>query len=162
MKYFFLIILMSVVVFFQISCKKHSQQQAITENEVDSVAVADSLVETNSDTQIKARDIWSSYTFGERQGERLYRHYCVVCHGKRGEGDGFNSYNLDPRPHSLADSAYVAALSDAILTQVIAYGGRGVNKSILMPAYMYSLNSDQISYIVAYIRSFSRNDDLDL
>ncbi|MCH8028240.1 MAG: hypothetical protein IID63_08985, partial [candidate division Zixibacteria bacterium] len=26
--------------------------------------------------------------------KRLYLHYCSVCHGAEGKGDGFNAYNL--------------------------------------------------------------------
>jgi mono/diheme cytochrome c family protein len=98
-------------------------------------------------------------TYAQRQGKYIYGRYCAVCHGDQGAGDGFNAYNLDPKPHSLADSTYVAALSDEALSQVIALGGRGVNKSVLMPAYDGTLNQDQISYLVAYIRRLAGNHE---
>ena len=97
-------------------------------------------------------------TFEQRQGKYLYLKYCTVCHGDQGGADGFNTYNLDPKPHSLADSAYVAALSDAALAQVIGMGGRGVNKSPLMPAYQGTLNKDQITFLVAHVRELSRSE----
>lgn len=103
----------------------------------------------------KPSNPWVKYSFAERQGRRLYERYCAVCHGVTGEGDGFNAFNLDPRPRSLADSAYVEALSDETLAQTIALGGRGVNKSVLMPAYLNTLTQDQIRYVVAYIRALS-------
>ena len=96
-------------------------------------------------------------TYEQRQGGYLYLKYCAICHGAQGGADGFNTYNLDPKPHSLADSAYVAALSDGALTQVIGLGGRGVNKSVLMPAYGWTINKDQISYLVSYMRVLARN-----
>ncbi|MEE9170069.1 MAG: c-type cytochrome [bacterium] len=43
--------------------------------------------------------------YAERKGKHLYAHYCAVCHGASGEGDGFNAFNLDPRPRNLADSS---------------------------------------------------------
>ncbi|HEX9657420.1 MAG TPA: cytochrome c [Bacteroidota bacterium] len=97
-------------------------------------------------------------TYEQRQGKYLYLKYCAVCHGDQGGADGFNTYNLDPKPHSLADSDYVAALSDATLAQVIAMGGRGVNKSPLMPAYQGTLNKDQITFLVAHVRELSRSE----
>jgi hypothetical protein len=96
-------------------------------------------------------------THEQRQGRDLYLKYCAVCHGEHGGADGFNTYNLDPKPHSLADSTYVAALSDAALTQVIGFGGRGVNRSVLMPGYQWTLNKDRISYLEAYVRVLARN-----
>lgn len=96
-------------------------------------------------------------TYEQRQGEFLYFRYCAVCHGAQGGADGFNTYNLDPKPHSLADSTYVAALSDAALTQVIGFGGRGVNRSVLMPGYQWTLNRDRISYVVSFVRVLARN-----
>lgn len=95
-------------------------------------------------------------SYEQRQGKQLYDKYCAVCHGDQGAGDGFNAFNLDPRPRSLADSSYMTALSDPALAQVIALGGRGVNRSVLMPAYRYTFNENQISYLVSYVRTFSQ------
>jgi mono/diheme cytochrome c family protein len=94
-------------------------------------------------------------TYEQRQGKYFYDKYCAVCHGDKGAGDGFNSFNLDPKPHSFADSAYFAAISDASLARVIETGGRGVNKSVLMPSYGATLNQRDVSYVVAYLRTFA-------
>jgi len=96
-------------------------------------------------------------TYEQRQGKYLYLQYCAVCHGTEGAADGFNTYNLDPKPHSLADSAYVSALSDEALAQVIRLGGRGVNKSALMPPYDWTMNEAQIEYLVSYLRTLARS-----
>jgi cytochrome c553 len=134
----------------QISCQELPQSDNILQKGGDSLAtaIADSLLRS---------DPWIKYSYTERQGKRLFEQYCAVCHGKSGEGDGFNAYNLDPRPHSLADSAYMKALSDETLTEIIAFGGKGVNKSVLMPAYQNTLSKAQVSSVVAYIRTFIRN-----
>ena len=152
MKKFSILIFAFVFVLFQNGCKTAPEQVESNVSEQDSLEIK--LVETAEHEP----DPWVKYSYAERQGKKIFDHYCVVCHGATGEGDGFNSFNLDHRPHSLADSAYVVALSDAILTQVIKFGGRGANKSILMPAYPYSLNSDQISFLVAYIRTFVKKE----
>ncbi len=145
----FVPVLITIILPLAIGCKTKRPSTAKANGKSDSLAIVitDSLRQT---------DPWLKYSFAERQGKKLFDHYCAVCHGAKGEGDGFNSYNLNPRPHSLVDSAYVPALSDANLAEVIALGGRGVNKSVLMPAYQKTLNQDQISYLVAYIRTFTR------
>lgn len=107
---------------------------------------------TDADS-VRATDPWLKYDYEQRLGKRMFNLYCAVCHGALGEGDGFNAYNLDPRPHSFADSTYMAALSDATLTEIISRGGRGMNKSVLMPAYKATLSADQIKSLVRYIRT---------
>ncbi len=93
-------------------------------------------------------------TYEERQGSVLYAKYCAVCHGKEGKGDGFNAFNLDPRPRDFSDSAYMAALSDDQIVQTITGGGRSVNKSPLMPSYGWTIDRSQIQYVAAYVRTF--------
>ena len=89
-------------------------------------------------------------------GKQLFEQYCVVCHGQSGEGDGFNAYNLNPKPHSLSDSTYMRALSSETLTETISFGGKGINKSVLMPAYQNTLSKTQISNVVVYIETFTK------
>jgi len=118
----------------------------------------DAAVRSSADAEsLATSNPWVKYSFAQRQGKTVYERYCTVCHGRNGEGDGFNAFNLDPKPGNLADSSYIAALSDETLVQVIAFGGRVVNKSILMPAYQNTLTKDQVRYVVDYIRTFAPN-----
>jgi len=94
-------------------------------------------------------------SYEERQGRVLYEKYCLVCHGREGRGDGFNAYNLDPHPRDFSDSTYMAALSDAQIVRTISGGGRSVNKSPLMPAYGWTINKADLSYIASYVRTFA-------
>ncbi len=116
----------------------------------DSVRTNDSTVAAHA--AVPAEHVLS---YEERQGSFLYVKYCAVCHGKEGKGDGFNAFNLDPRPRDFSDSSYMAALSDEQILQTIGGGGRSVNKSPLMPSYGWTIDNRQIRYIAAYIRTFS-------
>lgn len=106
-----------------------------------------------------APDTLMLFTYAQRRGMRIFRHYCVVCHGEEGAGDGFNAYNLDPAPRDLTDPKYQNAISDETLEEVVTQGGRGMNKSILMPAYGNTLSKEQISDLVAFIRTLSAGVD---
>lgn len=101
-------------------------------------------------------DLYARLTYGQRKGKLVFEKYCAVCHGSEGKGDGFNAYNLDPRPRDLTDSTYMAALADARLAETIREGGRRFNKSILMPAWGNTLTADQIDDIIAYVRSLAK------
>lgn len=93
-------------------------------------------------------------TYEERQGKQIYMKYCAVCHGEEGKGDGFNAYNLDPKPRNFTDTIYMNVLSDIRLLETIREGGRGVNKSPLMPSWGGRLKGEEIEYVMAYVHSF--------
>ena len=100
-----------------------------------------------------------SLSYEQRQGKHLYAKYCAVCHGTEGKGDGFNAFNLDPKPRDFTDSHYMNALSDARLLETISQGGRGVNKSVLMPSWGGRLTNIERTYVVAFIRHLSKRTD---
>jgi mono/diheme cytochrome c family protein len=91
--------------------------------------------------------------YNAREGRALYRHYCLTCHGEAGRGDGFNAYNLDPRPRSLADSSFQARHSDADLLAAIRSGGAAVGLSTGMPPWGRTLDERQILNVVDYLRT---------
>ncbi len=94
-------------------------------------------------------------TYEQRQGKNIYRKYCFVCHGPEGKGDGFNSYNLDPKPRNLTDGAYMNSLSSERIAETVRLGGRGVNRSPLMPTWGGRLSKDEIIYVVSYVRTLA-------
>jgi len=94
--------------------------------------------------------------FEEANGSEIYQRYCKVCHGDSGEGDGFNAFNLDPKPRSLVDQSAREQLTDEALTRSISLGGAGRNKSPLMPRWGRTLSGRQIRYVIAYIRLLQR------
>jgi len=95
------------------------------------------------------------FTRIQQKGKELYEHYCVLCHGSGGQGDGFNAYNLKPRPQNFTDAAFMRSLSDTDVIDVIKGGGRSIGRSVLMPPWGKTLTGKQIQAIVAYLRTFA-------
>jgi len=91
-----------------------------------------------------------------RLGRDVYRHYCQTCHGETGAGDGFNAFNLDPRPRDFSDPAFQKKKSDAELADAIRRGGSGVGLSPLMPPWGRTLSTQQIDQAVLYVRSLKK------
>jgi mono/diheme cytochrome c family protein len=91
--------------------------------------------------------------YNEREGRTLYHHYCVYCHGEEGRGDGFNSYNLDPRPRDLTDPAFQSARTDRDLAEVIQSGGAAAGLSPSMPPWGRTIGERGIHNLVAFLRT---------
>ncbi len=98
-------------------------------------------------------------SYEQRQGKELYTKYCAICHGNEGNGDGFNAFNLEPRPRDFTNVKYMSALSDTRLLETIMKGGRGVNRSSLMPMWGGRLKSDEVAYVQAFVRSLSKSGE---
>jgi len=113
----------------------------------DSIRIADSLIA-------------HPMSYEQRQGKYVYAQYCAVCHGNEGKADGFNTYNLDPKPRDLTEQHYLSEFSDERLMQIIRDGGRGANKSPSMPPYGWTLGKSEIAYVTAYVRTFMPPDSL--
>ena len=84
-------------------------------------------------------------------GQHLFRHYCAVCHGLQGEGNGVNADNLDPHPADLTGEE-VQTLSDPEIYEVIEKGGGALELSAAMPPWGKTLSAPQIHNLVAYVR----------
>jgi len=91
--------------------------------------------------------------YNAREGAAVYRHYCSTCHGEEGHGDGFNAYNLDPKPRDLADAAFQAKRSDEDLVAVIRSGGGAAGLSTGMPPWGRTLNERKVRNVVDFLRT---------
>ncbi len=91
-----------------------------------------------------------------RLGKQVFQHYCQTCHGETGAGDGFNAFNLDPKPRDLGDPAFQKKKSDADLADAIRRGGSGVGLSPLMPPWGHTLSPREIDQVILYVRSLKR------
>ncbi|MFQ5862646.1 MAG: c-type cytochrome [Candidatus Brocadiales bacterium] len=97
------------------------------------------------------REMTSGLTNIELLGREYYNYYCEVCHGGGGKGDGFNAFNLDPRP---ADLTRLKAPNDH-LVKAISEGSASVGGSPLCPPWGLTLSEDAINSIILYISTFA-------
>jgi mono/diheme cytochrome c family protein len=88
-----------------------------------------------------------------RLGKVTFTHYCQTCHGESGGGDGFNAFNLDPRPRDLSDPQFQKKKTNAELADAIRRGGAGVGLSALMPPWGHTLSDRQVDELVLYLRA---------
>jgi mono/diheme cytochrome c family protein len=145
-----LILFTTIIFSFNLaSCSKQhagTMQQAAKK---DSTVVADTASIPPSAQVVKI------LTYEQREGKYLYAKYCSICHGTEGKGDGFNAFNLNPKPKDFTEKQYMQALTDEKLIETISHGGRGVNKSPSMPSGDGRLTKQEIEYLVAYVRTFA-------
>jgi len=82
-------------------------------------------------------------------GKAKYEQLCVTCHGPSGKGDGPVGSSLNPKPKDLSKTAK----SDADLKKTITQGGAATGLSPVMPAWGALLKEQEVSNIIAYIRT---------
>lgn len=85
-------------------------------------------------------------------GEKLYASYCTQCHGINGDGKGINIRDMSVLPRDHTDTSEMSSRTDAELKKAIEFGGKSVNKSVLMPDWGRNLNDAQLNDLVAYLR----------
>ena len=95
-------------------------------------------------------------------GKTYYKQYCMVCHGEQGKGDGFNAYNLDPKPKDL--TVVVKTSSNEALFKSVSDGTIGANGRFQCPPWGRTLGEDKTNVIIAYLHTFeestSQNTDI--
>ena len=89
----------------------------------------------------------------QASGRKVFEHYCQICHGAEGQGDGFNSTNLAISPRDFSNLEFWKTATDERLTSAISQGGESVEKSVLMPAWGRTLSEEHIRDVVAYLRT---------
>lgn len=92
-----------------------------------------------------------------KKGRRIYKQYCISCHGSIGQGDGDRMRNeqLDPRPRVHANGNYMNRIPDMRLFRVIKYGGKSINFSHIMPQWQHILSDKEIIDVIAHIRTLA-------
>jgi len=89
------------------------------------------------------------------RGAAIYAQLCASCHGPKGAGDGPLAQALATKPAHHSDGAYMNALTNDHLFQVVKFGGASVGKSPLMAPWGGTLSDAQIWDVVAYVRTLA-------
>jgi high-affinity iron transporter len=84
------------------------------------------------------------------EGEGLYAHGCIGCHGASGGADGPAASALTRLPPDIGTFAWQAERSDAELARIVRDGLPGT----AMPSST-NLDSSQVARVVAYLRAMS-------
>lgn len=88
-------------------------------------------------------------------GKHLFKHYCAVCHGVTGTGNGVNADRLgDVEPADLTSES-IDKLDDEEIYEVIDGGGAAIDISYYMPPWGALFSESQMWSLVAYIRTLS-------
>jgi cytochrome c oxidase cbb3-type subunit III len=82
-------------------------------------------------------------------GQALYRENCRTCHGVIGKPTGMARHQF-PKIPTLADSAFMAGISEDSIVAVIT---RGVGKD--MKSFKGKLTSDEMKAVARYVRTLS-------
>ncbi|MCB0493634.1 MAG: c-type cytochrome [Cyclobacteriaceae bacterium] len=85
--------------------------------------------------------------------ENIYLSKCAICHGEKGNANGFNAAYMATQPTKHADGSYMAKKPDDTLFDGVYAGGYILNKSHLMPAWGNALSKNEIQGLVSYMRS---------
>src|SRR4030095_508246 len=89
-------------------------------------------------------------------GKAKFEQNCAVCHGTSGKGDGPGAAALNPKPRDYTNAAYMKTRSDDQLRKVIKEGGAASGFSAVMPPWGGTLSDQDITNVIAYIRTFSK------
>lgn len=89
-------------------------------------------------------------------GKAVFFEYCSGCHGRRADGRGPQSLNLDPRPQNLRNAPFVGYLTDTRMFASISGGVRGT----AMPAFEMMIAPEKRWQVIHYIRSLTAGDQL--
>lgn len=89
-------------------------------------------------------------------GMEVHKKQCLRCHGEQGKGDGPGSAVLKTKPADWTDAARMSGISDDELFRAIKEGGAAVGRSKLMPAFGAKLKDQEISDLMAFIKSLQK------
>ena len=90
---------------------------------------------------------------GAERAERLYLAFCASCHDVDGRGSWRAALFL-VRPGDLTDPARMRGKSDQYVFDIIKHGGAPIGRPG-MPAFGSTLNDDDITLLVRYVRKLA-------
>lgn len=89
-------------------------------------------------------------------GKAKYLEHCASCHGKEGKGDGPDAKDLNPKPRNHTDGSFMNRLRDNYLFTVVKNGGQAVGKSDQMPGWGNILSDQDITDVIAFVRTLAK------
>ena len=95
----------------------------------------------------------------QSRGQKVYKHYCAICHGDGGQGDGFNSTNLAVTPRDFSNPAFWRQTTEERLLIAVSKGGPAVGKSVLMPAWGRTLTDREMRDVVAFLTTLAVREE---
>lgn len=87
-------------------------------------------------------------------GQSLHAEHCAACHGASGRSEVVVMH-MDETPEDQSDPEYMKTLPDVYLYLAICKGGEGVGKSYVMSPWGDYFSHQEITDMIAWIRSFS-------
>lgn len=87
------------------------------------------------------------------RGAIVFKTYCVLCHGSRGDGQGRAAPNYSPPPADLTRSES----TDEYRELIIRKGGSALGRSQFMPPWEQELTAEQIQDVVFYLKVINVN-----
>jgi len=85
------------------------------------------------------------------RGGLVFANYCVTCHGINADGNGRAARLYNPKPANLR----MSDKNDAYFGLIVRKGGAALGRSEFMPTWEAELTNEQISDLVAYLRSIN-------
>jgi mono/diheme cytochrome c family protein len=116
--------------------------------------IASTFTKAQKTAELKVEEIALGYQ--EVLARQLDDQYCSRCHNPESTAERVSNYdNLETKPHAFTEGDALNKMSDADLVAIIRHGGPALNKSPLMPPYLYTLSESDIQALVSYIRLVS-------
>ena len=99
---------------------------------------------------------WVTSHPGVEKGREIYKQSCAQCHGQ--DGNGNPEWESDVRPIALTDCGTTAEPTE-LWESIVRRGGPPHGLSSVMPAFEEAFAKDEISAVVAYLRTFCPTAD---
>ena len=140
-----------------VTSQKESQQSVVSppllSQRPDQTQSKQSVAAAHSWQLDPPKSVTTAMVAAPRDPGAMFAHYCSVCHGPEGRGDGqYYSDDLASKPANLTDGEVMTALTDEHLTSVITGGSTAVGKSPLCPPWGRVFSKEQVAELVIHLR----------
>jgi mono/diheme cytochrome c family protein len=92
---------------------------------------------------------WNTPEAGIFRGNIVFENYCILCHGIKADGTGRAAKMYNPKPANLV----LSDKNDQYKELIIRQGGAALGRSEFMPPWGNELTDEQITDVIAYLRS---------